>query len=95
MSQDDLIARKYRAADAQQLLDNKLFRDAWDRLHYHLEGQAMACDPDDKDKAARIIISKQLLKGLKREFERMVSDGDVADVQIAELQSRKQTKFYR
>lgn len=95
MNENDLNARKYRAADAKSLLENKLFKDAWDRLHYHLEGQAMACDPDDKDKAARIIISKQLLKGIKREFERMIEDGDIADVQIAELQTKKVTKFYR
>lgn len=95
MNENDLNARKFRAADAKSLLENKLFKDAWDRLHYHLEGQAMACDPDDKDKAARIIISKQLLKGIKREFERMIEDGDIADVQIAELQTRKVTKFYR
>jgi hypothetical protein len=77
--------RKFRAADAKSLLGNKLYKEAFSAMAHYLETQAMSCDPDNKEKAARIIISKQLLAGLRREIERVVEDGVVAEVQLAEL----------
>jgi hypothetical protein len=95
MTDETLASRKFRASDAKALLDNKLFKDAFQKLGDNLEAQALACDPDNKDKAARIIIAKQLLKGIKREIERVIDDGDVADIQLSELERKKQWKFLR
>lgn len=95
---DDLSPeqRKWLAEDARQLLENKLFRGAFEAVEGYLVGVAESCDPDNKDKAQRVVISMQLLKALKREIERQVEDGAVADVEIAELERKRGiTRFFR
>jgi len=81
--------RVFRATDARQLLENKLFVEAWDAVERHLSSAALSCDPDNKDKAQRIIISQQLLAAVKREITRIVQDGEVARVQIAEIEKKR------
>lgn len=87
--------RQFRATDAKQLLENKLFVEAFDAVENHLDMAALTCDPDNKDKAQRIVISKQLLAAVKREITRIVNDGTMAEVQIAELEQRKRWKLIR
>lgn len=79
---------KFRAEDAKQLLGNKLFKDAFAAVDGYLNEVALSCDPDNKEKAQRIILSKQLLASVKREIERVVDDGDIAEVRMAELEKR-------
>ena len=80
--------RRIRANEARQVLENRHFLAAWDALAAMLEAQALACDPDNQDKAARIVVSKQLLHGLRREFERKLQDGYMAEAELDELQRR-------
>jgi len=87
--------RKFRATDARQLLENKLFVEAWTAVEKHLINSALSCDPDNKDKAHRIVISQQLLAAVKREITRVVQDGEVAEVQIQELEKRNKLAFFR
>ena len=87
-------ADRFKGQDAQALLDNPLLKEAFWRVEAYIHGQAMSCDPDNKEKAARVIVAMQLLKGIKREIERMIEDGDIADVHIAQLE-RPKKKFYR
>lgn len=87
--------RRFRGQDAKSLLDNKLYKESFEQVADYLEAQAMACDPDNKDKAARIVIAKQLLRGLRREIERVIEDGEVAEIQLSELETRKRWKFLR
>lgn len=84
-----------RAAEAKHLLDNRLFKEAWDALAGYLESKAETCDPDNAEQARRIILTKQLLAGLKREFERVVNDGHIAAIQIAELERKKMFSVFR
>ena len=77
--------RTFRATDAKQLLENKLFVEAFDAVQSHLSMAALTCDPDNAEKARRIVISQQLLAAVKREITRVVNDGEMAQVQIAEL----------
>lgn len=88
-------AREFRATDARQLLENPLFIEAWEAVENHLHMAALSCDPDNKDKAQRIVISQQLLASVKREIQRIVTDGQVAKVQIAELEKRNKLAFFR
>lgn len=81
--------RTIRATEARQLLENTMFCEAWEALDNHLHAQALACSSDDAQKALRIIISQQLLAALKREFTRIVSDGTVAEIQLAELEQKR------
>lgn len=87
--------RTFRATDAKQLLENKLFVEAFDAVAGHLNAAALTCDPDNAEKARRIIISQQLLAAVKREVTRIVTDGTVAEVQIAELEKRNKLAFFR
>ena len=87
--------RLFRATDAKQLLENKLFVEAWEAVENHLNMAALSCDPDNATKAQRIVISQQLLAAVKREIQRVVVDGQVAQVQIAELEKRNKLAFFR
>lgn len=81
--------RRFRATDAKQLLENKLFVEAFGAMERRLDMAALTCDPDDATKAQRVVISKQLLAAIKREITRIVEDGNAAEIQMAEL-DRKQ-----
>lgn len=87
---DDLTAdqRRIRANEARQVLENRHFREAWEAMSEYVEAQAESCDPDNKDKAARIVITKQLLRGIRRELERKLEDGYMAEVELVEMQRR-------
>lgn len=77
------------ANEARQILENTHFREAFAAVEEHLEAQALACDPDNKDKAARIVIGKQLLQAIRRELVRKMDDGYMAEVQIAEVERKR------
>ena len=81
--------RTIRATDAKHLLENPLFVEAWDAVEKHLQMSAMSCEPDNKDKAQRIVLSIQLLAAVKREVTRIIQDGMVADVQMRELDNKR------
>lgn len=82
-------ARRIRGEDAKSLLNNRLLRDAFKAVADHLEAQALACDPDNKDKATRIVIGKQILAGIEREITRVIEDGEIAQIQLAEIERKK------
>lgn len=81
--------RRIYGAEAKQLLDNKHFKDAFTAVDDYLNAQALACSPDDATKAQRIVISKQLLQAVKREIVRKIEDGEVAEVQMQEIEQRR------
>lgn len=81
--------RKFHAADAKALLDNKLLKEAFKQVGDYLDAQALGCDPDNATKAQRIVIAKQILYGIKREIERVVEDGTVAEIQLNEIEQKR------
>jgi hypothetical protein len=81
--------RRIRGNDARQLLDNHLLKEAFAAVGEYIDSQALSCPPDDAPRAQRIIISKQLLAAVKRELVRVIEDGDVAEVQISELEKAR------
>lgn len=81
--------RRIKGEEARHVLENRHFVAAWNALNAHLEAQTLGCDPDDKDKAARVVIAKQLLHALRREFIRKLDDGYMAEVELDELQRRR------
>lgn len=87
--------RTFRATDAKQLLENPLFVEAFDTVAGHLQSQALSCAPDDAQKAQRIIISQQLLAAVKREITRVVADGQIAQVQLNELETKRKFALFR
>lgn len=81
--------RRIRGVEAKQLLENPMMVEAFSALQGYVDSQALGCDPDNKDKAQRIVITRQLLAGLKREFTRIVEDGVVAEIQLSEMDRKR------
>jgi hypothetical protein len=85
---NDLETRRIRAEEAKQFMRNPLFKAAFDGVKADLDQTALACDPDNKDKAQRIVIAQQLLQAVRREIERRAEDGDFVEFQMRELQPK-------
>lgn len=83
------VQRRSIAGEAQQLLNNRHFREAFGAVDAALESHVNSCNMDDKDKAQRVVIAKQLMVALRREILRKAEDGYMAEVEIAELERRK------
>lgn len=90
-----LESAKFRAEDAKHLLEDPMLKAAFDAVSGYIDGRALACDPDNKDMAQRIVLSKQLLAGIRREIYRYVEEGQIADVRIAELEKKKFLPSFR
>ena len=88
-------SRKFRATDAQQLLENPMLQDAFSAVEKHLSDAELMCDPDNAAKALRIVISKQLLAAIKREITRVIQDGSVAEVQMQEIETKKRFSVFK
>jgi hypothetical protein len=87
--------RRIRGADARQLLDNKLLKEAFESVAKYVDDQAMTCSPDDAVRAQRIIISKQLLAAIKREITRVIEDGELAKIEISEIERRGRMRLFQ
>ena len=86
-------ARQFRATDAKQLLENPLFVEAFGKVEDYLRLSALGCDPDDAGKAQRIVITQQLLQAVKREITRVVQDGNVAQIELNEIEKKKRFRM--
>jgi hypothetical protein len=80
--------RRIIGAEARQALENKHWNEALSAVEGYLVENAKACDPDNKDKSQRIVISLQLLEAIKRELVRKIEDGEFAAVEIKELERK-------
>lgn len=87
--------RRWKAEDAKALLDNPIFKSAFKAAGDYVEAKALSCDPDNKDAAQRVILTKQILAAVEREIRRHIDDGAVAEFQIAELEKRKLLNIFR
>jgi hypothetical protein len=81
--------RRQVAAEAAQLLDNRHFIEAFAAVDASIEAQAVACNPNDKDHAQRIIIAKQIAQQFRREILRKLDDGYMAEVQIEAIERQR------
>jgi hypothetical protein len=80
--------RRIVGAEAKQALENRHWKEAFEAVDGYLVGQAKACDPDNKDKTQRVIIAIQLMEALKRELIRKVEDGEMAKIEMQELERK-------
>jgi hypothetical protein len=81
--------------DAKQLLNNKLLKDAFSKVGEYIDQKALTCDPDNKEVAQRIILSKQILMGIRREIERLVETGMIAEVQLSEIEKKRRFSVFQ
>lgn len=88
--------RRIIGAEAQQSMNDKHWNAALSAVEGYLVEQAKSCDPDNKEKSQRIVISMQLLDAIKRELIRKIEDGEFARVEIEELSRRNRAlRFVR
>lgn len=90
-----LESDRFRAADAKAALENPYWKSAFVAVSDYLEAKALTCDPDNKEMAQRVILSKQILAAVRREIQRHVENGVVAEIRIAELEKRKFPRIFR
>ena len=89
-----LESERILGADAAATLRSPTVKLAFSRLGEYLDNQILSCKPDDKDQAQRVVLAKQILAGLKREFERIVEEGEVADIQLHELEKKSRIRQF-
>lgn len=88
--------RRIIGAEAQQALDNRHWKEAFDAAEGYLLDQAKSCNPDNKEQSQRIVLSMQLLEGIKRELIRKIEDGEMARFELQELERRNRpVRFVR
>ena len=87
--------RRTVGEEAKQALDNKHWKEAFHAVDLYLDQVALGCDPDNKDKAQRVILSKQLLQAIKQELIRKIEDGEMAKIEISHLEQREWLKVFR
>jgi len=68
-----------RAKDAESLLANPVYKEAIKKLGESLDAKMLMMDVDNKDQCARVVLAKQLLKGIEREIARFVDQGSIED----------------
>lgn len=81
--------RRVIGEEARQLLANPHLKDAFAAVESYLIEKARACDTNKPGHADNIVTAMQLLEAIKREITRKVEDGEVAQIEIAELERRK------
>lgn len=86
----ELKAKTFRAEDAKQLLDNPVWKTIWGAVNEHLDSKALLCNTaKEPEVAADLVRCKQLVKALEREVHRVIQDGQIAEIQIEELNKKK------
>ena len=90
-----LESAKWKAEDAKRLLEDPMLQDAFKAVASYLDDRALGCDPDNKEMAQRIVLSKQLLAAIRREIYRHIESGQVASIRIAELEKKKPFSVFR
>jgi hypothetical protein len=64
-------------------------------VNEHLDQLALSCDPDDQKKAQRIVLCKQLLQSIRGCLVRKIEDGELAKIEIEQLQERSKLRVFR
>lgn len=87
--------RKIRGNEARSVLENRHLREALKAVYDAVEAEALSCSRDDREKAHRIVITKQLAVMFERELVRKIEDGYVAEVELSELEARRRPRVFR
>lgn len=91
----EIEQEKIRGRDAKALLENPLLQEAFEAVNSHLESRILGCDVDNTGQTQRVVLAKQILKGIRREIERIIENGQVAEIQLSELDAKRVSVFRR
>lgn len=78
-----------RADRAKELLENPVFKMAYDGVRTELIGALETCGFQDIETQHELTVSLQLLKRLRTKLERFVDDGKVERKKLSELNFRE------
>lgn len=87
--------QQIRAADAQALLDNPIFKASIEALNKFLDGQILGMSVDNHAQCARIVQAKQLVKGMEREIARFIENGEIQNYLNLEEEREKRNTLPR
>jgi len=73
---------------AKDLIDNPVNKMIWDAMGSYLDAKTLACKTDDHKQAADIVRCKQLLAGMKREADIIISRG-LAAQEMEQIKEKK------
>jgi hypothetical protein len=88
----DAEQRSIVSAQAKQSLEDPHWRDAFRDVESYIVDKLKGCDTGSKEgqeRAANAVNCLQMLEALKRELYRKVEDGEMARVEIRELEKRR------
>lgn len=80
--------RRTIGQEAKQALENRHWKEAFEAVEGYLTERAKACDPTKPGHAENIVISMQLLEAIKRELVRKIEDGEMAQIEMNEIERR-------
>lgn len=86
--------RRVIGAEAKQLLENKHFREAFSAVETRVIESAKSCDPNKPDHAQNIVITLQLLEAVKREIVRKIEDGEMAKIELDEIEKKTRKSVF-
>lgn len=86
--------RRIIGAEAEQSLRDKHWNAAFEEVNDYLDQVALSCDPDNKEKAQCIVLSKQLLQSIRGCLVRKIEDGELAKIEIEQLQERSKLRRF-
>ena len=81
-----------RARDAEAVLANPVFKGAFKKMAEVLDNNIASVNPDNKDQCARVVLAKQILKGLEREIYRYVEEGEIQNLIELDRERKKSLK---
>lgn len=84
-----------KAQDAEKVLNNPAWKDAWSSMHKSLDRKILNCDTiENKNQAADIVRCKQLLDELEREFTLLIENGQMAAIEIKDAKKSKVERVF-
>lgn len=71
-----------RAVRAREVLDNELFKDAFDNALAQLRAKRLQADMSDEKTHSRLVMAEQLLEGIRRFLEQEIETGQQAALEV-------------
>jgi len=71
-----------RAVRAREVLDNELFKDAFDNARDQLRAKRLQADMRDEKTHSRLVMAEQLLEGIRRFLEQEIETGKQAALEV-------------
>lgn len=81
---EELEKERRRGEEARQLLNNKLFKEAFDAAHESVLNQMEEVSLRDVEMHTRLIVAKKTIRSVRSYIERIVQTGELAEMQLTD-----------